>query len=380
MSLNFHINQALNGTATSNLQIEADMLGYHLKARGEADWNSAMFNLIQARLDAAGGGGDQNVDLYHYKPNTVGGGANGRIDASTMDKVRTRECTEDSTARTGWDTAQGHNVFEQMYLDALFGFMLQDGGSADPKVIDQTAARASRTNPTDAALAPLTLNVYTSFEDCLKSIGSNHESALYKGFTNDQMETFVDILTSNGRLQTSSSSGADLHVRGGDVCSFTLNIEITNYSGSSSPGKVYKYANHQVLETNNVSTAPTPGTLAVRMELKHRHGLVITAVDSSNPAMINSASTEVSGAVTLTFTLSEKPGGGSAFAEADVTPTNCTLSNFAVVQSSGGKVFTATGTPGATGAVKIEVPADAYKDASSQGNLVATPFQFESVA
>ncbi|WP_109831768.1 Ig-like domain-containing protein [Reichenbachiella versicolor] len=90
-------------------------------------------------------------------------------------------------------------------------------------------------------------------------------------------------------------------------------------------------------------------------------------IDTSSPSVVISSPAEkTSGAFTATFTFSEDV---TSFALEDIAVGNGAASNF---QSTSAKVYTATITPAADGAVTIDVAADEATDAAMNGNTAAT--------
>ena len=101
-----------------------------------------------------------------------------------------------------------------------------------------------------------------------------------------------------------------------------------------------------------------------------------TGADSTPPTMTITAAEGVDGfksddaTLSLTFTSNEAT---SNFAQADITVSNGTLSNFIAVSSA---VYTATLTPTAAGAVTIDVAAGTFTDANANNNLAANQFNW----
>ncbi len=94
--------------------------------------------------------------------------------------------------------------------------------------------------------------------------------------------------------------------------------------------------------------------------------LSVTNDETKPTIMITASADPTSGAFTATFTFSEDVTG---FVVGDVTVGNGAASNF---NATSAKVYTATITPTADGAVTIDVAADKANDAAGNGNTAAT--------
>ena len=103
--------------------------------------------------------------------------------------------------------------------------------------------------------------------------------------------------------------------------------------------------------------------------------MTISAVGSGGSTdVVSSGASTGDGTLTLTFTLSETPDGGT-FVESDISVTSGTISDF----TGSGTTYTATFTPNAAGACSILVAADAFT-VSSVGNTVSSTFDWTFTA
>ncbi len=101
-----------------------------------------------------------------------------------------------------------------------------------------------------------------------------------------------------------------------------------------------------------------------------------TSFDVTSPTMVITATEVLDGgasddaSLTITFTASEPT---SDFDASDITVSNGTISNFSATSST---VYTATFTPQSAGAATIDVAADTFHDAATNGNIAADQFNW----
>ncbi|MDC0008654.1 Ig-like domain-containing protein, partial [Amylibacter sp.] len=113
----------------------------------------------------------------------------------------------------------------------------------------------------------------------------------------------------------------------------------------------------------NAGTAVSSGTGSVTFD-GTAPTMTITAAEVSD------GDTSNDGTLSLTFTSSEAT---TNFAEADITVSGGTLSNFAASSST---VYTATFTPSSAGATTIDVASSKFTDAAGNNNTAATQFNW----
>ena len=199
--------------------------------------------------------------------------------------------------------------------------------------------------------------------------GNNNTAATQLSVTNDETKPTVTITSSSdptsGAFTATFTFSEDVFgfgvggiTLGNGVASNFSSISATVYTATITPladGLVtIDVAADQAFDNPNNGNSAATQLSVTNDETKPT---VTITTDASDPQ---------SGAFTATFTFSEDVTG---FASEDITVGNGAASNF---NSTSAKVYTATITPTADGAVTIDLAADKAQDAAGNNNTAAT--------
>jgi len=233
-------------------------------------------------------------------------------------------------------------------ISATIGGTTISGGSVQTVNFTNVAPSLSTSSPTDNATGiSASTDITLTFSEAVDV--ETGDLVLHKSSDNSIIET-IDVTSASVSGSGSNTISIDLTSTLEDNTEYYLLIDATafddaddaSYAGISST-TAFSFT------TRAESTPPT---------------LTITAAEVSD------GGTSDDSTLSLTFTSSEAT---SNFIVGDITVTNGALSSFTAVSST---VYTATFTPTAEGAVTIDVAANKFTDAASNGNTAATQFNW----
>ncbi len=360
-----------SGAFTATFTFSEDVTGFEAGDIAVGNGAASNFSATSATVYTATitpvADGSTTVDVAADKATDAAGNGNA---VATQLSVTNDETKPTVTITASADPTSGAFTATFTFSEDVTGF-----ASDDISVGNGAASNFSATSPTvyTATITPVTdgaVTIDVAADKAEDAAGNSNMAATQLSVTNDETQPTVTI-----------SSDANDPQSGAFTTTFTFSEDVTGFTSddiSVGNGAASNFSITSATVYTATITPVTDGGVTIDVaadKAEDAAGNSNTAAtqlsvtnDETKPTVTitSDANDPQSGAFTATFTFSEDVTG---FTSDDISVGNGAASNFNATSTT---VYTATITPGAEGAVTIDVAADKAQDAAGNSNTAAT--------